>query len=1200
MHFILKHSRARLAALLIASAVSSLAAPVSLFDGKSLDGWEGETMQVWRVEDGTIAGGSMAGNPRNEFLTTTRSYRNFILRLDYRLVGTEGFVNGGIQFHSQRIADPPHEMAGYQADIGAGYSGFLYDESRRNRVLAAAPEDLVKRIEKPGEWNQYEIRAEGRRVQLFLNGHQTIDYQEDDPDVPQHGRIALQIHGDCKAVIQFRNLTIEELPASPDAAEMEILRRFGDPESSASRPAPWMGRKFLLDQNEVVVFAGQSNFVHEQKAGNLELQLAQTWADKRPRFRSMAWEADTVYEQWRDLNFGSWPSQLRAAGATVVIAQFGQIEALDGLSRLPAFVSAYHRLLDQFTTVTPRIVLVSPMPFEASISPDAPDLTLHNSAVRSYANAIHEIAEQRGLVYVDLFTPLEAATARRTTNGMHLTESGLAEVANAIAKALGNTENNPSPKTLKAAILEKNRLWQDCWRPANWSFVYGDRVSQLYGTAAGDQPSLRELFEAHKPLIDSLDQRIHALALGEEPPPLNPPPVSVASVAEPVSAEPQLASFTPAEGFTINLFASEDLGVVKPVQIAWDERGRLFVACSPTYPQTLPGIAPGDFILMLEDTDGNGQADRSTRFAEGLTMVQGVEPGRGGLYVCDFDRIVHFTDADGDGYADHSEVVLSGFGVGDTHQLVNSITHGPDGTLWFTQGLHAFSRIETPWGISRLDQSGIWRFNPRTLRLDGFFNHAAAGHNCWGVAFDNHGQIFHKSGDRPHGYYSLPGLIRIADPQDYHPVATLFESNPKTTALDFIGTRAMPDDLQGAAVVGGFMGSLIELHRLDDDGAGFTSKQLPRLLVSSDDTFRPVDVSMGPDGALYVADWCNPAIGHYQTSYASPERDRVHGRIWRISAIGREPVRQPDLASMSADELMQQLASGERWTRYQAKRLLFDAPREEVLHAADVMLSRLDPNNESDGQLLIGIAGIYQSHQSPRAELLTKLRNSSDPAVRACSARVAGDWKVAHHLEDAVNDPHPRVRLEAIVAASYLEAPEGVAIALQALDHPRDRFIDYALRHSLLAQKPWWPDETQLDRLAVEHPDHASYLNELGSEPKTIPHPGQIVYQALCLNCHQPDGKGLPGLYPALTSNARVSGDPASVIKILLHGFDSSANLLSMPPMGLDDRQTADVINYVRTNFANHADPVTAEQVQAIRQQHKDHRGFWKPEELSE
>ena len=164
------------------------------------------------MRDGVIVGGSLDGNPRNEFLTTLRPYKNFVLRLDYRLVGTKGFVNGGVQFRSVRIDQPPNEMSGYQADIGAGHSGCLYDESRRKKFMARATDEQIKRLEKPSAWNAYEVRCEGPKITITLNGEKTVSYTEEDKTVALDGLIALQIHGNCSAEISFRNITLEALP----------------------------------------------------------------------------------------------------------------------------------------------------------------------------------------------------------------------------------------------------------------------------------------------------------------------------------------------------------------------------------------------------------------------------------------------------------------------------------------------------------------------------------------------------------------------------------------------------------------------------------------------------------------------------------------------------------------------------------------------------------------------------------------------------------------------------------------------------------------------------------------------------------------------------------------------------------------------------------------------------------------------------
>jgi hypothetical protein len=198
----------------IALATSLLhAEPVTLFDGKSFTGWEGDTKTTWRIENGEIVAGDVRKQqPRNEFLATVKRYENFELRLKIKLTGTEGFVNAGIQFRTERIPNH-HEVSGFQADFGAGYDGALYDESRRNKILAKPDKETLAKASKPGEWNDYRIRVEGDRIQLWLNGVQTVDYTETDPKIAKTGIIALQIHGNAKSEVRYKDITIEELPA---------------------------------------------------------------------------------------------------------------------------------------------------------------------------------------------------------------------------------------------------------------------------------------------------------------------------------------------------------------------------------------------------------------------------------------------------------------------------------------------------------------------------------------------------------------------------------------------------------------------------------------------------------------------------------------------------------------------------------------------------------------------------------------------------------------------------------------------------------------------------------------------------------------------------------------------------------------------------------------------------------------------------
>lgn len=195
-------------------AAAETSKPQAIFDGKTFAGWDGDTEKTWRIQDGALVGGSLTTTvPRNEFLATTRRFTNFVLRLKFKLLGTEGFINAGVQVRSERADNPPNEMVGYQVDIGdPEWWGCIYDESRRNRVVAKSNMAEINKVLKRGDWNQYEIRCEGRRIRAWINGVQTVDYTEPEEGIPQHGRIGLQVHGGGKAEAWYKDLTVEELP----------------------------------------------------------------------------------------------------------------------------------------------------------------------------------------------------------------------------------------------------------------------------------------------------------------------------------------------------------------------------------------------------------------------------------------------------------------------------------------------------------------------------------------------------------------------------------------------------------------------------------------------------------------------------------------------------------------------------------------------------------------------------------------------------------------------------------------------------------------------------------------------------------------------------------------------------------------------------------------------------------------------------
>lgn len=1007
--------------------------------------------------------------------------------------------------------------------------------------------------------------------------------------------------------------TVWQVAAVAQEPEVEaVVERFGNLEGKTRVFAePFVDQQFTLGANEVVVFVGQENMVRLQKSGELEARLAMAFAAQRPQFRSMAWEGDTVYEQRRELNFGSWEDQLKAVDATVVIAQFGQMELLDGPERLPEFIAAYHRLLDRFATKTRRVVLIPPVLSETGIA--AIKNRSQGKLARPYVDAIKEIAAQRSAIYVDLFADLvqrqqKSYRAYANDDGIHLNPHGCETVAYYISQDLCggmrtlpgfSTERFPSFPQLRDSIAEKNRLWFNCWRPMNWAFTYGDRTTQLFGQPIENQPWLKEELATYKSLIQQEEERIFALANGEEPAVRN---VAAKKPAPDPSEDPAAAleAMQIADGYAVNLFASEANGVVNPVQIAWDADGRLYVACSPTYPHIIPGAQPADYILVCHDTDEDGIADEFQKYAEGLFMVQGLELGDGGLYVCAGTELLHLRDTDGDDRADEQMVVLSGFGTGDAHQLINSISRGPEGNYWFTQGLHVNSVIETPHGIARLEKSGVWRWNPRTLKLTGFFNGAKAGHNCWGVAFDDYHQPFHKSGDRPDGYWMLPGLMEIEDPAEYHPTGALFQAPAKTTALDFIGTRHLPGDVQGCAVLGGFMGNTVDLYRVLDDGAGFKSERLPELVKSSDEAFRPVDVSIGPDGAVYVCDFHNRLIGHYQTSYRDPGRDHSHGRIWRITAKGGPRVEQPNLAAMEIDELMDQLKSPERWTRYQAKGLLFDKLsdqriRNKISERADAKIRIAPIEKTNEQRYLIELASLLGASDHWSHSSMKDFGSASSHHVRAIAARHANE----DALQALISDLHPRVRLEAISSAiNRLSPAEAFPLFLKCFDKPRDRFMNYTLTNAARVLRPYWQPLAASGKRQIE-PDILVFLQNAAGKHEEKP-PGQIVYENLCLNCHQADAKGLPGIYPPLAQSDWVTGtDTRRLIEIIIRGAQGPVEVNEqtfynvMPPSGLDDHRIAAVLTYIRSSFGNNAPAITADQVKQVRSQIPADSGLW-------
>ncbi|MBN9118457.1 MAG: c-type cytochrome [Planctomycetes bacterium] len=534
-------------------------------------------------------------------------------------------------------------------------------------------------------------------------------------------------------------------------------------------------------------------------------------------------------------------------------------------------------------------------------------------------------------------------------------------------------------------------------------------------------------------------------------------------------------TFQVAPGFEVTLWASDPL-LAKPIQMNFDPQGRLWVASSEVYPQIKPGEKADDKIIILEDTKGAGKADKTTVFADGLLIPTGLEPGDGGVYVANSTELVHLSASKPGGKADRRKVLLSGFGTEDTHHIIHTFRWGPDCRLYFNQSIYIHSHIETPNGVKRLNAGGIWRFNPDKTELDVF---CRGWINSWGHAFDRYGQSLVTDGAGGEGInHAIPGgyYLTSQGPHAQRVLHGLNPGSPKYCGLEIVSGRHFPADWQGDLITNDFRGHRVCRFKLQDDGSTFASREMTEVIKSDHPAFRPIDVKMGPDGALYIADWYNPIIQHGEVDFRDPRRDKTHGRIWRVTAKGRDLVKKPKLVDATIPELLKQLKSPEQWTRQQAKRVLKERGAEKVLPELGEWAKGLD-GLDDHARLEAAWVRIAFGETAPAYDF----RQIHDPGVRAAAIRNhAANLPPAQGTDQAtqrcyvlaevacvqgVTDPNPRVRLEAIRGLSRLRFPSAAEAALRALDKPMDRVLDYALWLTVRELEPYWLPEFQAGKL---------------------------------------------------------------------------------------------------------------------------------------
>jgi putative heme-binding domain-containing protein len=517
-------------------------------------------------------------------------------------------------------------------------------------------------------------------------------------------------------------------------------------------------------------------------------------------------------------------------------------------------------------------------------------------------------------------------------------------------------------------------------------------------------------------------------------------------------------SFIVCDGFEVNLFAADPL-LAKPIQMNFDPQGRLWVASSEVYPQIKPGQVANDKIVVLEDADGDGKADKTTIFADGLLIPTGVEPGDGGAYVANSTELVHLSASKPGGKADKTRVVLSGFGTEDTHHIIHTFRWGPDGCLYINQSIYIHSHIETPHGVKRLNAGGIWRFRPETMDLDVFVRGFV---NSWGHHFDRWGQSLITDGAYGEGVnHGVPGAYFVTAVGATRIMKGLNPGSPKHCGIEVVSGRHLPDDWQGDVITNDFRGHRVCRFKLGEDGSTFTSREMTEVIKSNHPAFRPIDVKMGPDGAIYIADWYNPIIQHGEVDFRDPRRDHVHGRIWRVTAKGRPLVKKPELVGAKISTLLEHLKAPEDWTRQNAKRVLKERGAKEVIPFLEAWIKLLDPKDAEYEHHLLEALWTYQSLDVVEPVLLNTLLNTRDHRVRSAAVRVLSHWH--SRIPNAIDllgvraqDDSPRVRMEAVRALAATGSPAAVAPAFAALDKPVDRTMDYAMWLTARDLEPVW------------------------------------------------------------------------------------------------------------------------------------------------
>ena len=457
----------------------------------------------------------------------------------------------------------------------------------------------------------------------------------------------------------------------------------------------------------------------------------------------------------------------------------------------------------------------------------------------------------------------------------------------------------------------------------------------------------------------------------------------------------------------------------------------------------------------------------------------------------------------------------------------------------------------------------------------------------------------------------MPGSVKprygVATHKSYNLIEEKHKVRP-TSGLEFISSRHFPDDVQGDMLINntiGFLGT--KQHVMEDDGTGYKSRHRQDLLKSDDRNFRPVDLEFAPDGSLYIADWHNILIGHMQHNARDPLRDHVHGRIYRITYPAKPLLTPAKVSGASIDELLNNLKLPEYRTRYRTRRELRGRNADEVVSRVQSWVQKLDRNDPGYEHHLTEALWITWGANKISDTLIRAALNAKDYRARAAAVRVLR--YSGHQAKDqvallakAAGDEHGRVRLEAIVAASWLNKNDGLTILNEAAKKPLDNWMVHAHKTA----------QAHLNDRSLEVVQDLLGGAELNGINPDFYVKGKEIYlkEGYCGTCHQPNGEGLPDSgFPPLAKTDYVLGDEERLIKIVLKGLQGPMEVngkkyegqVPMTPFEglLTDEEVAAVLSYVRNSFGNKADPVSPEKVKMVREKIKNKNGFYNTTEIS-